>query len=85
MQTVKGDMGALSDEMFALKTVVTQVDKRTLRGEKLMLEMQGEQLRAGRTIDRIAQRLELAPEPPRQPVVDADPGDEPPPEATNPE
>lgn len=56
---LKNSMSALSEEMSALKFAVKQVDERTLRGERLMLDMQGEQHRMSRTIDRIAQTLNV--------------------------
>ena len=59
---LKADMDNLSDELGSLRTTVKQVDDRTLRGEKLMLEMQGEQLKISRTIDRIALHLNVTPE-----------------------
>lgn len=52
-------MGALSEEMSALRFVVKQVDERTLRGERLMLDMQGEQRKMSSTIDRIAEVLHV--------------------------
>lgn len=52
-------MGALSEEMAALRFTVKQVDERTLRGERVMLEMQGEQRKMSGTIDRIAQALNV--------------------------
>jgi len=61
---LRTDMGNLSDELGSLRMTVKQVDDRTLRGEKLMLEMQGEQLKISRTLDRIALHLHVAPESP---------------------
>lgn len=81
--SLRSDMGLLSDEVASLKVVVKQVDARTLRGEKLMLDMQGEQMRVSRTVDRIAQHFSLAPEPRKSAL--ADPGDSSPPDADEPE
>lgn len=81
--SLRTDMGSLSDEVAGLKTVVSKVDSRTLRGEKMMMEMQGEQRRASKMIDRIAEHWKIELEPPVPPS--ADPGDEPPPDADEPE
>ena len=76
-------MGTLAEEVAGLNTVVKQVDARTLRGERLMTEMQGEQRRASRMIDAIARKWDIAVEPPVP--APADPGDAPPPDADEPE
>lgn len=76
---MRGDMTNLSDDVAGLKKVVKQVDERTLRGEKLALEMQGEQRRTAKMIDRIAAHWNLTVEPPvppaTEPAEDEDPAD----------
>jgi len=52
-------MNNLSEDVSALSTTVKRVDERSQRGEKLMLEMQGEQRKQSRTIDRIAVALHV--------------------------
>ena len=54
----------LTTEMTLLKAAVKQVDERTLRGENLLMEMQGEQRRLlkaqgemHKTLDQIASRI----------------------------
>lgn len=56
---LKNSMSALSEEMTALRFTVKQMDERTLRGERLMMDIQGEQHRMSRTIDRIANTLNV--------------------------
>lgn len=55
-------MGSISEDVASLKVSVKHVDERTLRGEKLMLQMQGEQRKMAHTVDRIAEHLHVAPE-----------------------
>ncbi len=81
---MRGDMTSLSDDVAGLKKVVKQVDERTLRGEKLMLDMQGEQRRTAKMIDRIAQHFSLTVEPP-VPHSATPTEDEAPPDADDPE
>ena len=52
-------MSHLTEELSALRYIVKQMDERTLRGERLMLDMQGEQLRMSRAVDRIASALHV--------------------------
>lgn len=60
VRTMNDRMDTLSHELVALKVVVKQVDERTIRGEHLMLEMQGEQRKISKTLDRIAAHLHVA-------------------------
>lgn len=53
-QDMRTDMGKLSEELGALRVTVKQVDERTLRGEKLMMDMQLEQRKQSKVLDRIA-------------------------------
>lgn len=56
---MRGDMNNLSEDVSALRTTVKRVDERTLRGETRMLEMQVEQRRMSRVLDRIATSLNV--------------------------
>jgi hypothetical protein len=56
---MRGDMSNLSEEVAALRFTVKQVDERSQRGEKLMLDMQGEQRKMSRVVDRIAAVLKV--------------------------
>lgn len=60
---MRSDMFKLTEELGALRVVVKHVDERTLRGEKLMGLMQIEQRRQTRTINRIADALDVEHEP----------------------
>lgn len=60
---MRSGMNKLSEEMAELRTSLRHVDERTVRGEKLMLEMQGEQRRMSRAVDRIAEALHVPTEP----------------------
>lgn len=83
MRKVKSEMGEVVTEVAALKKTVTQVDARTMRGEKMLMEMQGEARRTSKMVDRIAQHFALTVEPPTPHA--ADPGDSNPPDADEPE
>lgn len=83
LHCVKEDVGSLADEVVGLKAAVKQVDARSGRAEKMLNEMQLEQCRSSRMIDRIAEHFALKVEPPV--VPSADPGDEAPPDADEPE
>ena len=83
LDSVKQNVGSLADAVAGLQSTVKQVDDRSQRGERLMNEMQLEQRRAGRMIDAIARKWDIAVEPPTAPS--ADPGDAPPPDADEPE
>lgn len=57
VHALRNGMTHLTEEVVLLKAAVKQVDERTLRGERLLMEMQGEQLRMAKTLDRIAVML----------------------------
>lgn len=59
VHALKASMGALNEEMSALRFTVKQMDERTIRGERVMLDVQGEQRRMSKTIDRIAATLNV--------------------------
>lgn len=61
VHSLRTGMHSLSQEMSALKHAVKQVDERAMRGERLMMEMQVEQLRMAKTLDRIAHALQVPP------------------------
>ena len=52
-------MDSLREDVSALRTTVKRVDERSQRGEKLMLEMQGEQRKMSNVLDRIAVALSV--------------------------
>jgi septal ring factor EnvC (AmiA/AmiB activator) len=52
-------MSKLSEELGELRATVRHVDERTMRGEKLMLEMQVEQRRMARSVERIVDALHI--------------------------
>lgn len=52
-------MSKLSEELGELRATVRHVDERTMRGEKLMLEMQVEQRRMARSVERIVEALHI--------------------------
>jgi hypothetical protein len=56
---LRGSMVAIATDVQSLKLTVHQMDERTVRGEKLMLMVQLEQRRIARTIDAIADKLEV--------------------------
>lgn len=56
---IRGDMHHLSEEVTALRVTVRHVDERSLRGEKLMLEMQGEQRKMSKLLNKIADALKV--------------------------
>lgn len=66
----------LDDEVSLLRSVVKGIDERTIRGEKLMMSMQGEQRQMLRILERIATSVhaeapkEAAPTPPMPPEPD---------------
>lgn len=57
VHALRTGMTRLTEEMTMLKVAVKQVDERTIRGERLMLEMQGEQSKMVKALDRIAATL----------------------------
>lgn len=57
VHALRTGMSRLTEEVTLLKVAVKQVDERTTRGERLLLEMQGEQLKMSKTLDRIASTL----------------------------
>lgn len=59
MLDMKNQMGALGEDLSALRITVKHVDERTLRGEVLMLDMQGAQRRMAHTVERIAAALHV--------------------------
>lgn len=76
MVEMKSKMGALGEDLSALKTTIRQVDERSVRGEKVMMSMQGEvhkmakeQHRASQVLDLVAQKLAI---PPIAPLVFAE-------------
>jgi hypothetical protein len=73
--TMKVDVGHLSEELAVMKISMKHVDERTKRGELVLLEMQGEQRKISRTLDRLAQAQGITPEPaPPEPTLE--PGDD---------
>ena len=68
VQQVEGDVSSLRSEVTAfkedmtvLRTQIRQIDERTLRGERLMMEMQIEQRHMARVLDAVAAKLEIPP------------------------
>ncbi len=51
---MRSEMSTLKEDVAALRTTVKQVDERTIRGEKLMLEMQGEQRKTFKLLETVA-------------------------------
>ena len=62
MSVLKNSMSALSEEMAALRYTVRQMDERTMRGEQVLLEMQGQQTKMSRAVERIAEVLNVKPD-----------------------
>lgn len=54
---MKTDFGSVVKDLSTLQETVDEMDERAVRGERIMLEMQGEQRATGKTIDRIAERV----------------------------
>jgi SMC interacting uncharacterized protein involved in chromosome segregation len=80
VEQVEGDVRALKYEvdtvrqdLTALTISMRQIDERTIRGEKLLMEMQGEQRRTNRLLEGIAAKLEVPPTFAPTPVPFADP------------
>lgn len=65
VSVLKNSMSALSEEMSALRFAVRQMDERTLRGERVLLEMQGEQSKMRRVVERIADALNVKQDKPK--------------------
>lgn len=61
LQQVEGDVRVLKQDHAILRDHIRQIDERTLRGERLMMEMQMEQRHMARTLDAIAQKLDIQP------------------------
>lgn len=68
--SLKADMANLGSDVAALRVAVRQVDERTIRGEHLMLAIQGDQVRAFKVLERIEARLSGGAEPPAPVVVE---------------
>ena len=80
MLDVRGRMGRLGEDLSALRISVKQLDERTLRGERLMMDMQldqrlmaKEQTHMARTVERIATALHVGHEEAHPPHHDAHP------------
>ena len=58
VHALKLGVNHLRDEMVAVRLAVKQIDERGVRGERLLLEMQGEQLRTNKALEQTAQTLE---------------------------
>lgn len=54
MAGIGASVKRLDDEVSILKQVVKGIDERTIRGEKLMMEMQGDQRKMMRLLEGIA-------------------------------
>lgn len=58
---MRAKMDDLGDDLSALRTTVKHVDERTLRGEGVMMSMQGEQRRMSKVLDLVAEKLNVVP------------------------
>lgn len=72
--TMKTDVGHLTEELAVVKISMKHIDERTRRGEVVLLEMQGEQRKISRSLDRLLGAQGLPPEP--TPVTQVPPADE---------
>lgn len=52
-------MGTLSEAVDVLRISVKHIDERTIRGETLMLAIQGEQHKQSKVLERIAHSLHV--------------------------
>lgn len=54
---MRADVTSLRGDLSEVQHTVQQMNERSQRGEKLMLEMQGDQRRMSKVLDSIAQTL----------------------------
>lgn len=63
VSVLKTQMDAFREDIVALRTHLRQIDERTFRGERLMMELQIEQRRASRLLEAVAEKLNVPPIP----------------------
>ena len=56
-QEMRDNMERLSEDVQLLHATIKQMDERTIRGERLMMEMQGEQRQQSKVLSEIAAHL----------------------------
>lgn len=61
VSALKSQMDIFREDMTSLRTHLRQIDERTVRGERLLMEMQIEQRRASRVLEAVADRLGVPP------------------------
>ncbi len=56
-QEMRDNMERLSEDVQLLHATIKQMDERTIRGERLMMEMQGEQRQQSKVLAEISAHL----------------------------
>lgn len=61
VESLAEDQGTLFERLDSLRTAVRQVEDRQLRGERILMELQADQQRCLRALERISGALKISP------------------------